>query len=167
MNEPEFWLRGPVEGCSRWLMPAAQALLQIRADLVREVTPLTQQQVWREINGTPSVGFHLKHISGSVDRLLAYARGETLNEAQFAFLNTEREPGAGRDALLSAALMRLDQALQQIRATPDEELFSEREVGRARLKTSVFGLLIHIAEHTQRHCGQITTLARILRAEAL
>ena len=39
-----------------------------------------------------------------------------------------------------------------------------REVGRARLPSTVLGLLFHGAEHTQRHVGQIITTAKIVGA---
>lgn len=45
------------------------------------------------------------------------------------------------------------------------ERFEEaRGVGRAGLPTTVVGLLIHAAEHTQRHVGQAVTTAKVLRA---
>jgi hypothetical protein len=40
-------------------------------------------------------------------------------------------------------------------------------VGRARLPSTVFGLLFHVAEHTQRHAGQAITTAKIVRGLGL
>jgi uncharacterized damage-inducible protein DinB len=39
-----------------------------------------------------------------------------------------------------------------------------RTVGRHALPTNVIGLLFHLAEHTQRHTGQVITTAKIVRA---
>jgi uncharacterized damage-inducible protein DinB len=58
----------------------------------------------------------------------------------------------------------VDQALAAIRDTPDEALFETRTVGRAMLPTNLFGLLFHIAEHTQRHTGQLIATASIVRS---
>ena len=166
MTQPEPWLRGPLPGISRFTMPAAHALAQSRMDLETHAATLSAEQVWTEPGGGPSAGFHLRHIAGSIDRLLTYAAGRNLTDEQFRFLAEERAsgtPAAGVIQLIVAAQSKIDEALGVIRATPDEILFEARAVGRARLPTSVFGLLFHIAEHTQRHTGQIIATARIAR----
>ncbi|MBO0719942.1 MAG: DinB family protein [Blastocatellia bacterium] len=162
----EPWLRGPLAGFSSFTMPAAHALTQSRENLEAHVSVLTTAQVWSEPGGAPSVGFHLRHIAGSIDRLLSYTLGRSLTVEQFRFLAAERNPGeppAAAEPLISAAQSKIDEVLQLIRSTPDERLFEPRTVGRAQLPSSVFGLLFHIAEHTQRHTGQIIATARIVR----
>jgi uncharacterized damage-inducible protein DinB len=147
-------------------MPAAHALAQSRADIEAHAGRLSTQQVWTEAEGGPSVGFHLRHIAGSIDRLLTYTAGRNLTNEQFRFLAEERIAGAAPPEaaqLIAAAQSKIDEALGVIRATPDELLFEARGVGRAKLTTNVFGLLFHIAEHTQRHTGQIIATARIVR----
>jgi hypothetical protein len=37
-----------------------------------------------------------------------------------------------------------------------------RRVGRKQLPTSVGGLLVHVADHTQRHVGQAITTAKVV-----
>jgi uncharacterized damage-inducible protein DinB len=163
---PEPWLRGPMHGFSRFMTPAAHALIQSRADIETRAANLSTEQVWTEPGGGPSVGFHLRHIAGSIDRLLAYTAGRNLNDEQFRFLSEERiagTPPTDAAQLIAAAQSKIDEALSVIRATPDEFLFEARAVGRAKLPTNVFGLLFHIAEHTQRHTGQIIATARIVR----
>jgi uncharacterized damage-inducible protein DinB len=162
----EPWLSGPVAGVSPLLMPAAHALLQANNDIVQYAAELTIEQLWREPNGLPSVGFHLRHIDGSSDRLLSYTKGEALSDAQFAFLKSERAPGEPLPTaaeLIAAVQARIAGLLDFIRATPDESLFAERLVGRAQLPTNVFGLLFHIAEHMQRHVGSLIVVAKIVR----
>jgi uncharacterized damage-inducible protein DinB len=168
MTLPEPWLRGPLAGFSPLTMPAAHALAQSRGDIEDHVNTLTSAEVWSEPNGAPSVGFHLRHIAGSIDRLLAYTAGQSLTDEQFRYLKSERIPGEPPpDAveLIAAAQSKIDEALHVIRSTPDAMLFEPRAVGRAQLPTNVFGLLFHIAEHTQRHTGQIISTARIVRGE--
>ena len=58
-------------------------------------------------------------------------------------------------------------ALEAIRGASRETLFAPRSVGRAALPTNVFGLLCHVAEHTQRHTGQVITTAKIVRGLGL
>jgi uncharacterized damage-inducible protein DinB len=164
--EPEAWLRGPLPDVDPYLQPAAQALVQAGEDLGRAVDGLDAEQLWAGPGGAASVGFHLRHIPGSIDRLLTYARGESLTDAQRAEAKAEAAPGAAADAepLLAAARAAIEKALAQIRATPREALLEPRPVGRAGLPSTVLGLLFHVAEHTQRHTGQVIATAKVVRA---
>jgi uncharacterized damage-inducible protein DinB len=163
-TQPEAWLRGPVPGVDPALMPAAHALLQTIEDVETAVSDLTTEQLWMTPGGAASIGFHLMHLSGSTDRLLTYARGETLNAAQKAAVAAERAPTPVDAASLLAELRRtFDAALAQVRATPPSALQDARAVGRAGLPTTVLGLIFHAAEHSQRHAGQIVTTAKVLR----
>lgn len=165
---PEVWLRGqPVPGISPFLQPVAHALLQAVEDVRRTVDPLSVEQLWARPGGAPSVGFHARHAAGSLDRLLTYARGEGLSEEQRAFLAAEGEPGSPPPEAAALALAferQVEQALAQLRATPEPTLLEPRGVGRLQLPTTVLGLLVHTAEHTQRHVGQIVTTAKIVKA---
>ncbi|HEY7440885.1 MAG TPA: DinB family protein [Vicinamibacterales bacterium] len=166
---PEVWLRGPVPEVPAELMPAAHALLQIAEELDRLVTTLSFSEVWDRPGGAASIGFHLRHLAGSLDRLLTYARGEALSESQMAAMQAESQPaGSGEDAsvLLRAAHEAIDRALAQMRATRPSTLLEPRVVGRGRLPSTVLGLLFHAAEHAQRHAGQIATTARILQGRS-
>lgn len=166
MTQPEPWLRGPLPGVSPLLMPAAHALTQAREDIERHAAGLSAEQVWIEPSGAPSVGFHLRHIAGSIERLLTYAAGRNLTDEQFRFLAAERiagTPPTDVAQLIAAAQSRVDETLGVIGATPAELLFAARAVGRAQLPTNVFGLLFHIAEHTQRHTGQLIATVRAVR----
>ncbi|MBO0860850.1 MAG: DinB family protein [Chloracidobacterium sp.] len=162
----EPWLCGPLPGISQLTMPAAHALAQSREDIEWHAEELSVEHVWTEPGGGPSVGFHLRHIAGSIDRLLTYAAGSNLSYDQLSFLAEEGVAGTPPTEvtrLIAAAQSKIDEALSVIRSTPDEILFEARAVGRAKLPTSVFGLLFHIGEHTQRHTGQLIATARIVR----
>lgn len=164
--EHEAWLSGALEDVSLMLMPAAHALVQAARDIERATENLTEHEVWAKPNGAPSVGFHLLHIAGSCDRLLTYARGENLSHKQFALLAAESEVDDSLNATLLTrnAVAEIENAIAQIRSTPEEILFEKRAVGRKRLPANVFGMLFHIAEHTQRHVGQIISTAKIVRS---
>lgn len=170
MSQPEAWLRGPLEGVDPMLMPAAHALVQASEDLESAALGLTVEELWVKPGGAASVGFHLRHIAGSTDRLLTYARGERLTEAQRRAVPLEGEPGdppANAATLVREAHAAIEQALTAVRALPTASAFDARMVGRAALPTNVFGLLCHIAEHTQRHTGQTITTAKIVRGLSL
>ena len=160
---PEVWLRGPLPEYPATLMPIAHALLQAREDLERVTPEATAEELWRRPGPAASAGYHLQHLAGSLDRLLTYARGEPLNEGQRAALMREGTPGASGSELVAAALAQIDKALDQLRRTPVETLGAAREVGRARLPSTVLGLLFHAAEHTSRHVGQLITTLKVVR----
>lgn len=162
----EFWLSGSIENVSPHLMPAAHALEQAALDIKNNTANLATEELWTKLNGAPSVGFHLLHIAGSIDRLLTYCRAESLNDSQFAELAEETKINAALDAetLTRKTLEKIRESVRVIGTTPEESLFEKRAVGRKQLPTNVFGLLFHIAEHTQRHVGQIVATAKIVRA---
>jgi uncharacterized damage-inducible protein DinB len=165
MSNPEYWLRGPVIGVPALLQPVAHALLQAREDIAGAVSMLTPAEVWARPEGAAAVGFHLKHLAGSLDRLLTYARGDQLSNEQLAYLKAEADPGeppAGAAPLLAVINTRIDAALEQVKSTPDGSLLEERRVGRKGLLSTTIGLLFHAAEHTTRHAAQIITTAKIV-----
>jgi hypothetical protein len=160
----EVWLRGPLPDVAPVLMPAAHALLQAREEVEQAVAGATTEQMWQRPGAAASAGYHLQHLAGSLDRLLTYARGESLGEDQRRALVQEGTPGVAASTLLSGAVAAIDRALDQIRRTPAETLLDAREVGRARLPSTVLGLLFHAAEHTARHTGQLITTLKVVRS---
>jgi uncharacterized damage-inducible protein DinB len=163
-SRPEVWLRGPLPDYIDELQPVAHSLLQVREE-IEAVVGLPPEQLWVRPGGAASIGFHLKHLAGSLDRLLTYASGKQLSAAQRQALGDEEQtgmPGEGADTLVRAAQLVIDRALTQIRTTPLCTLDEVREVGRDRLPSTVLGLLFHAAEHAQRHSGQIITTAKVI-----
>ena len=166
---PEVWLRGPVPHIAIALQPAAHSLLQALEDVERAVASLTPVELWATPGGAPSVGFHLLHLAGSVDRLCTYAAGAPLSDRQREELRWEKDPGTPPptgEALLTRCRAMVERALAQLRATPVATLAEPRGVGRAQLPSTVGGLLFHAGEHAQRHAGQVLTTARIVRGLA-
>lgn len=164
---PEAWLRGPVDGVPAPLMPAAHSLIDAVEDIERAVAGMLPEQVWATPGGAASIGFHLRHVPGSIERLLTYARAESLGPAQRTALSREAEPGdppETLDELLERLRRGLDFALETYRATDPATLLEPRAVGRDALPSNVQGLLFHAAEHARRHAGQVVATARIVRA---
>ncbi len=162
----EAWLQGPVPGVPDALMPAAHALLDAGEELAAGAHDLPVPMLWARPGGVASVGFHLTHVVGSLDRLLTYARGEALTRAQLEALARERDPGTpprSAGILLEEVGEAIEGALDVLRRTPPDSLGEARRVGRAGLPSTVGGLLFHAAEHTRRHAGQVIATAGVLR----
>ena len=167
MTKHEVWQRGPLPGVDPLLMPVAHAFVQVQEDLQLLAATTAAGAVWQRPGGAASIAFHIRHIGGATDRLLTYARGMALSEAQRAALQAEGDESSGRptlERLVDEAVRSLDAALAQVRATTAEELLAPRTIGRAALPTTVLGLLFHAAEHATRHAGQAITTARVQQA---
>lgn len=163
----EAWLRGPIDGVQPVLQPAAFALIQAREDIERAAAGLAPDALWATPGGAAPVGYHLRHLAASTDRLLAYSRSLALSDEQLAVLRSEKAPPRDDEtaaALVAAVQASLDRALAALRAADPASFFDARSIGRAALPSTVFGVLCHIAEHASRHTGQIVTTAKIARA---
>jgi len=164
---PEAWLRGPLPGIPALLQPAAHAFVMAREDVDAAVADISSDELWAQPGGVASLGFHLAHLAGSTGRLLAYARGESLTDAQKAALLRERTIATlrpSKEQLLAEWHAAVETALAQIGATPEAALTDARAIGRAQLPTTVGGAVFHAAEHAARHAGQIITTAMVIRA---
>lgn len=162
----EAWMRGPIPGVDPVLAPVLYSFQQAREDLARWTQSLTVDQLWSTPHGFGSVGFHLRHIAGSTNRLMTYVLGEQLTADQLAFLKSEHDPGGSREELLEAIDLAFRQAEAVVRSLDPSKLAEPRTVGRKKLPTTVIGLLFHIAEHTQRHVGQAISAAKWARITA-
>jgi uncharacterized damage-inducible protein DinB len=161
VHEP--WLRGPVAGVDPLIAPILYSFEQAYEDLEKYSEGLSVAQIWATPHGFGSMGFHLRHIAGSVQRLMTYVQGRQLSDQQMAEIKTQHEPGASRDELLAGLRTSFDNAGAVVRGIDPATLSEAREVGRKRLPTTVIGLLTHIAEHTQRHVGQAISAAKLAR----
>jgi hypothetical protein len=164
-QDTEAWQRGPVPGFIPLLMPIVHALLQAQEDLQRLVSIVPSDHVWQRPGGAASIGFHVSHTGGALDRLFTYARGEALSDAQRSAARAEGKPADPPPplaALVAEVNEAIERAFDQLRATSEDSLLAERKVGRAGLPSNVLGLLFHAAEHCTRHVGQAITTAKIL-----
>lgn len=151
-------------------MPAAHALIDALEELEAAASDLTVEELWLRPGGAASVGFHLRHVSGSIDRLLTYARGEGLDPGQLAAIRGEGDPGdppATAAELTSGVRDAVLGALDAYRAVDPGDLGRFRRVGRAGLPSTVHGLLFHAAEHARRHAGQVIATVKIIRGLGL
>jgi uncharacterized damage-inducible protein DinB len=165
---PEVWLRGPLPEVPPLLQPVAHALLQAREEVAALMVDFPAAKLAERPLGLASVSFHLRHLAGVLDRTFTYARGEALRETQLAYLAAEGQPPTHEGAvseLVQNFDNQVDMALSQLKTTPESSLPEWRGVGRAQLPSTVIGLLVHAAEHTTRHVGQLLVTARVVRQE--
>ena len=161
---PEVWLRGPVEGVAAPLQPVVHSLLQVGEEMDRLLPSLGADALLARPGGAASTSFHVRHMLGSLDRLLTYAEGRQLSDAQRAAMADERsEPPLDGATLRDRVRAAIDDAIDRVRRMPVAELEARRLVGRGALPSTLLGLLVHAAEHTQRHAGQAVTTAKIAR----
>ncbi|HSU51741.1 MAG TPA: DinB family protein [Segetibacter sp.] len=165
-NKPEVWLRGPVENIPGLLQPVAHALLQAREEVNKIVAAFPDTYLWQKPAGVASVGFHLQHLTGVLDRLFTYAEERSLSESQLSSLAAEGKPVTGNNSVNHLTLLfnqQVDKALKRLEETDEQTLTQQRLVGRSKIPSTVIGLLFHAAEHTMRHVGQLYVTATIIK----
>ena len=161
---PEPWLRGTLTDVPAVPRAVLHALELAGEDLHKWCRGLTDIQLNARPAGLAPVAFHLRHIARSLDRLLTYAEGAALTESQIAAINTEMESGATSQELLAELDASLGRSAVRVRRLAAGDLAAVRTVGKRQLATNLGGLLIHVADHTQRHVGQAITTAKLVAA---
>jgi uncharacterized damage-inducible protein DinB len=159
----EPWLREIDLGIHPALAQPIFALQQVREDVQRHTSGLSDEQIWSSPHGLTPLGFHLRHIAGSTDRLTTYLRGGQVSEAQLSQMKQEKTPGPSRQQLLTDIAAACAEAEAAMRALDPEQLGEARFIGRKRIRTTAVALAIHIGEHAQRHTGQAITTCHIIR----
>jgi uncharacterized damage-inducible protein DinB len=160
----EPWLSGTyaeIPSVGRAVLHALDLSLD---DLTKWTGGLTDAEVHAQPLGLTSVAFHLRHIARSADRLLCYAEGKQLSAEQLAALKAERAGEEALAELLAEVEASFSNAAERVRVLATANFDTLRGVGRKQLPTSIGGALIHVADHTQRHVGQVVTTAKVLKA---
>lgn len=160
----EVWLRGPLPQIPALLQPVAHALLQAQEEVHTMLASFPDKLLWERPVGVASPAFHLQHLTGVLDRLFTYARGEALTSEQMSALSAEGKANENISLkeLLAAFDKQIAHAITALENTDVNTLTDAREVGRAKLPSTVIGLLTHSAEHTTRHVGQLLVTVKIL-----
>ena len=159
----EPWLRGThveVDAIRRAVLHALELAAE---DIARWCEGLNGEEMETRPLGLPSVGLQLRHTVRSLDRLLTYADGQQLTERQLKLLKSEEE-FVDREATLMEFAQGIEVALKRVLAFSEKSYDQSRAVGRKKLPTTVGGLLVHCADHTQRHVGQAITTTKVVMA---
>ncbi len=163
LQEPEVWMRGPIEGIPSLLQPVAHALLQAREEIEHITKGFPEDKLWIKPSNLASVGFHLQHIQGVLDRLFTYALPQQLTPEQLNYLSLEGVPANLSVAdLVTAFRNQVDRALIQLKETNENTLLQPRGIGRKQIPSTIIGLLFHAAEHIQRHVGQLLVTVKFV-----
>lgn len=162
--QPEPWLRGTHTELPAVLRAVLHAFELAQEDVHKWTAELTEAELHASPGGLTPISFHLRHIPGTLDRLLTYAEGHQLSSEQIAVMKSESETVGLRDELFEKFKHGMEDAARRVRALAGTDLNQPRAVGRKQLPTTVGGLLVHLADHTQRHTGQIVTTAKLLKA---
>jgi len=160
----EPWLRGThteVPAAGRAVLHALDLALD---DLTQWTAGLTDTEIHSQPLGLTAIAFHLRHIARSTDRLLSYAEGNQLSAEQLAALKAEQAGNESLAELLTEVEASFSNASERVRVLATADFNIPRSVGRKQLPTSIGGALIHVADHTQRHVGQVVTTAKVLNA---
>jgi len=167
MSLPEVWLRGPLNNIPPLTQPVAHALLQAGEEIGNALSGFPDHLLWIKPAGVASVGFHLQHMSGVCDRLLTYAKEQSLTKDQLIYLQHEEtaiEENTNTLLLVEKFHSSVQKVIDFLTTLSNADLTAFRPVGRNKLPSTLMGLLIHIAEHTMRHLGQLLVTAKILTA---
>jgi hypothetical protein len=183
MVEP--WLRGTLGEVEPVRRAVHHALELAGEDAVRWCEGLGEAEMFARPLGLPPVAFQMRHMVRSLDRLLTYAEGGQLSKEQLVALRTEMDPwpesggseilyskelgareqrGVGGEGVWDEFRVGMERAMGRVGAIDPATFAEVRGVGRDRLAATVMGLLIHCAEHTQRHAGQMVTTAKVVLA---
>jgi uncharacterized damage-inducible protein DinB len=160
--QPEPWLRGTLTDIDPIRRAIIHALDLAAEDATRWTVDLTHDQIFARPANLPPIAFHLRHIARSLDRLLTYAEGHQLNPDQLAALKTELAPANPTEDPRAELRASLNRSVDRIRALAPDNFAELRTVGRQKLPTTVGSLLVHCADHTQRHIGQLVTTAKLI-----
>ena len=163
MANVEPWLRGTLTEVDPVQRAVLHALELAEEDIDKWCSDLGVEEMFARPRGLPPVAFQLRHIARSLDRLLTYAEGSQLSEDQVAALKSEMEAGSAGE-VLEEVRRGLERAQQRVLAIAPESFAEPRGVGKKMLPTTVVGLLVHCADHTQRHVGQAVTTAKVVKA---
>lgn len=164
ISKQEYWLSGPIDGVPDLLQPVAHALLQARDEIQDVLQEFDDRKLWDRPQELASVGFHLQHITGVLDRLFTYSRGESLSAEQLNYLSREgqKDGAVSLSSLLSQLSAQVSKSIEFLKTVDPQRLTDRRTVGRKQLPSTVMGLLFHSAEHTMRHGGQLRVTAKIV-----
>jgi uncharacterized damage-inducible protein DinB len=163
MTEP--WLQGTLTEFPVLQRAVLHSLQMAQEDTAKWCSTLDDREIHARPFGLPSVAFQLRHIARSLDRFCCYAEGVPLNEHQLAVLASEMENDGTRESIFSELSASLETTRRRLDVIVRQPLDTPIAIGRKHLPTTLAGLLIHAAEHTQRHVGQAITTAKVILAQ--
>ncbi len=166
LQKHAVWLRGPIEGVPSLVQPIAHALLQAREEVNSLLKNFDENLLWSRPAGVAAAAFHLRHLAGVLDRLFTYAKGQSLTPKQLMVLQKEGQEDVSLSLsnLLNSFNKQVDYSIEALKTIDETRLTHKAYVGRARLPSTIIGLLVHAAGHTMRHTGQLHVTVKVLQS---
>lgn len=163
MTEP--WLQGTLTEYPVLQRALLHSLQMAQEDTTKWCGNLNDREIHERPFGLPPVAFQLRHIARSLDRFCTYAEGKPLTEQQLTALASEMDNTGTSNAIFSELETSLKTTRQRLNTIIRQPLDTPIAIGRKHLPTTLTGLLVHAAEHTQRHVGQAITTAKVILAQ--
>jgi uncharacterized damage-inducible protein DinB len=161
---PEPWLRVTHPELPVIVRAVVHALELAKEEVDRWCGDLTDAQVNARPQGIEPVAFQLRHLGRSLDRLLTYAEGKQLSNGQVELLQSETVGISSREEVFAEWNAAFHNGIRRLLRFSDTDMDEPRGVGKKQLQTTAGGILIHIADHAQRHVGQMITTVKMVRA---
>jgi uncharacterized damage-inducible protein DinB len=161
----EPWMRGYLKDLDPIQAAVLYSFRHAQEDIGEWLRRIPEEDLWIRFGNLASAGFHVRHIAGSADRLLTYAAGKQLTEAQLEEMKNESERGGSLPELMHFLDDSFRRAEERIRSLDPAAYGDIREIGRKRIPVPLGTLLVHIAEHTQRHVGELIMTVKVINEE--
>jgi hypothetical protein len=161
----EPWMRGYLKDLDPIQAAVLYSFRHAQEDIREWIRRIPEDHLWIQCGKLASAGFHVRHIAGSVDRLITYAEGRQLTDTQMEYLKNEHSPGGTLPELLELLDGNLARAESIIRSLDPGTYGEIREIGRKRIPVPLGTLLVHIAEHTQRHVGELIMTVKVINED--
>jgi hypothetical protein len=137
---------------------------QIREDCTIALRGMTRDLIWMRPHGLTSAGFHSKHLAGSTRRLCVYLSDEALSQADLEAAAGEASGAESAGELISAIASAFARYEELVSGLKPESFETIRYIGRKRIAVTAVSLAIHIAEHGERHTGQLISAVKLAQA---
>src|ERR1700733_5957525 len=115
-DQPEPWLRGTLTDLPAVHRGVVHALELAREDIDKWRGDLSDAELNARVSGTAPLAFHLKHIGGSMDRLISYAEGSRLAPEQIAAMKSELDPVTTGKEIFARLFAAFESSIHRIRA---------------------------------------------------
>ena len=161
---PEPWLQGTLTDLPVLQRALLHSLQMAQEDATKWCSTLNDHGIHERPFGLASVAFQLKHIARSLDRFCTYAEGIPLSHEQLTALANEMDTNGTRDSIFRELEASLEATRRRLDVIVRQPLDTPIAIGRKHLPTTLAGLLVHAAEHTQRHVGQAITTTKVIVA---
>ena len=158
----EPWLRGTLTEVDAVRRQVLHTFELAEDDMEKWCSGLSDVEINARPFGIAPVSFHLRHMVGTIDRLLTYLGGGQLSAEQMTTMRGELGAGGTTAEVMRLFKDGLADARRRVLLISPGSYEEARGVGRKMLPTTVGALMVHCADHTHRHVGQAVTTSKVV-----